>query len=308
MWSLGGGAFLGWSLGANDAANVFGTAVASRVVRFSTAATLCAAFIILGAVLEGERGIHTLSSLSTPDMTAAIVASVSAALVVTFMTRIGIPVSTSQAVIGAILGIGLYLNKPQWGGLGKVVICWVATPIGACGIAMILYFLLGFALNRSRISMLTRDNLIWGALVVVGIYGSYALGANNVANVTGVYYVTGQFDSPRTLALIGGIFMALGVVTYSREVMMTVGARLVQLDAYAALVATSAEAMTVHVFAWLGVPVSTSQAIVGALVGVGLMRGAQLIRGQMLSNIAIAWVLSPVSAAVVSAGLYAVFS
>ena len=80
MLALAGGAFLGWALGANDAANVFGTAVAARVVRFSTAAVVCAVCVVLGAWLEGRPGIETLGALSPNDLRAAVVASLAAAV------------------------------------------------------------------------------------------------------------------------------------------------------------------------------------------------------------------------------------
>ena len=304
MLSLGGGAVLGWALGANDAANVFGTAVAARVVRVGTATLICSVFLILGASIEGTHGIETLGAISQNDLTAAVIASVSAALVVTVMTIVGVPVSASQAVVGAIIGIGLAVGDPRWEGLQKIVICWVATPIGAAVIACIVYTLGGFVMNRVSMSMLTRDNVLWGLLIVVGAYGAYALGANNVANVTGVYYRTGVLDSAAKLGLVGGVFMAIGVVTFSRRVMMTVGARLVRLDAYAALVAITAEAFTVHVFAWVGVPVSTSQAVIGAVIGVGLMRGTRAIHTDVLRTIYLSWLLSPVAAAMTATAIY----
>lgn len=306
MLALGGGAFLGWALGANDAANVFGTAVAARVVRFSTAAIVCAVCVVLGAWLEGRPGIETLGALAPNDLRAAVVASLSAAIVVTFMTWRGVPVSTSQAVVGAILGIGLTENAPNWAGLPKILICWVATPIGAVVIACILYTLGSQVLKRTRMSMLTRDNALWGLLVVVGAYGSYTLGANNVGNVTGVYAGTEPFHDPGRLALLGGVFIGAGAITFSRRVMMTVGARLVRMDAYAALVATSAQAFTMHVFAWIGVPVSASQAIIGAVVGVGLMRGTRAVHATELKRIGLSWLLSPITAAALAALLYRV--
>jgi PiT family inorganic phosphate transporter len=302
--SLGGGAFLGWALGANDAANVFGTAVAARVVRFGTATLICSVFLILGASIEGRHGIETLGALSQNDVTAAVIVSVSAAFVVTVMTIVGLPVSASQAVVGAIIGIGLAAGDPRWEGLRKIVICWVATPVGAAVVACIVYTVGGAIMNRVPMSMLTRDNVLWGLLVVVGAYGAYALGANNVANVTGVYYRTGVLDSPAALGLVGGVFMAMGVMTFSRRVMMTVGARLVRLDAYAALVAITAEAFTVHVFAWVGVPVSTSQAVIGAVIGVGLMRGTRAIHTDVLRTICLSWLLSPVAAALTALAIY----
>jgi PiT family inorganic phosphate transporter len=306
VWSLGAGAVLGWALGANDASNVFGTAVAARVVRFRTATLLCGLFIILGASLEGARGIETLANISSNDIRAAVVVSVSAALVLILLTHLALPISASQAVVGAIIGVGLTVGQPRWDGLAKVVVCWVATPLAAAVAACILFMLLGVLMNRMRMSMLTRDNLLWGGLVVAGAYGSYALGANNVANVTGAYYRTGVVDDPSVLALLGGIFMALGVITYSRRVMLTVGSRLVRLDAYAALVVILAEAITVHVFAWIGVPVSTTQAVIGGVVGVGFMRGASGIQTGVLKSIGLGWILSPLAAAVVASAVYRV--
>jgi PiT family inorganic phosphate transporter len=304
VWSLAGGAFLGWALGANDAANVFGTAVAARVVRFGTAAVICSVFLIAGATLEGAEGIKTLGGISQASMAAAVVASASAALVVTVMTRLGIPVSTSQAVVGAIIGIGLTVGDPRWEGLPKILICWMATPIGALVMACALHALGGILINRVPMSMLTRDNLLWGMLVVVGAYGAYALGANNVANVTGMYYHAGLVEDAALLGLLGGVFMSIGVLTYSRRVMITVGAKLVRLDAYAALVVITAQAVTVHVFAWVGVPVSTSQAVIGGVIGVGLMRGTRAIHVDVLKGICLGWVLSPLIAAFAATAIY----
>jgi len=299
---LGGGVLLGWSLGANDAANVFGTAVASRVIRFSTAAAVAGAAIVLGAWLEGGRGIETLGSLAATGAGAAAVTTICAAVCVILMTLLRLPVSTSQAVIGAIVGVGMVTGDSDFSALPKVLTCWVATPIGALLLACLSYALLGAVMNRLRISMLTRDRLLWGALVAAGAYGAYALGANNVANVTGVFYGTGPFGGTTTLALIGGLSMALGVVTGGRRVMMTVGADLVRLDAYAALVAILAQGVTVHVFARIGVPVSTSQALVGGVVGVGLMRGVRGIDPTVLKNIVLAWILTPVVAGALAGG------
>ena len=127
-------------------------------------------------------------------------------------------------------------------------------------------------------------------LIVAGCFGAYALGANSTANVTGV--MRDLFDR-RTLVLLGGMSIALGVVTYSRNVMMTVGRNLVQLDAFTALVAVLAQASTVYIFARIGVPVSTSQAIVGSVVGIGLVRGIRTISKRTLVRIGFGWIGTP---------------
>ena len=99
------GLFLGWSLGANDAANVFGTAVGTRMVKFGTAAILCSLFVILGAVVSGAGASHTLGKLGAVNaLPGSFMAAFSAGFTVLLMTRLRLPVSTSQAVVGAIIG------------------------------------------------------------------------------------------------------------------------------------------------------------------------------------------------------------
>ena len=68
MLHLLGGIYMGWALGANDAANVFGTAVASRMLRFYTAAILCGVFVLLGSWLEGAQGLETIGKLATQSL------------------------------------------------------------------------------------------------------------------------------------------------------------------------------------------------------------------------------------------------
>ena len=299
-----GGVFLGWSLGSNDAANVFGTAVASRMVRYRTAVVLICIFVILGALCQGGPGIRQVGRLagseSGRDVVSACIACVTAGLTVTVMTALRLPVSATQALAGAVIGMGLFLNPAtvEWGAFGKMVICWVCTPLGGAAVAFVLYPLLGKALDAMHLGLLARAVVLKSAIIVAGAYGAYVLGANNVGNVTGAFYGTREWgDNITVLALVGGVAIALGVATYSRNVMFTVGSRLVALDAFSALVAVLAEAVTVHVFAVLHVPVSTSQAIVGAVLGIGLHKGIKTVNRRTLWRIAFGWVCTPTIAA-----------
>jgi PiT family inorganic phosphate transporter len=292
MWQVGSGLFLGWSLGSNDAANVFGTAVASRMVKFWTAAILCSVFVILGALLEGSGGFETYRTMSPIGLNMAFAAALAAGLTVSMMSTIGLPVSTSQAVVGALVLAGIVQGNLNTSSLLKVVLCWVGTPIGAALITIVLYFSLGKVINRLHLTMFQYDRYLRIGLIVAGSYGAYALGANNVANVTGAF-VGDDMLTPFQAALFGSLAIALGVLTYSRKVMMTVGRDLVQLDAYTAFIAISAEAITVHIYAMVGVPVSTSQAIVGAVLGVGLLKGSKTINTGTLVKILFGWLATP---------------
>src|SRR5210317_2015451 len=102
---LSSGLFLGWSLGANDAANVFGTAVGTKMIRFKTAALISGIFVILGAVIGGAGASHTLGKLGSVNAIAgSFMVAFAAGFTVFWMTKLKVPVSTSQAVVGAIIG------------------------------------------------------------------------------------------------------------------------------------------------------------------------------------------------------------
>jgi len=295
--------YLGWALGANDASNVFGTTVASKMISFRTASVLCAVFVMLGALLEGSAGMETLGGLSDFDASAAVGASLAAALAVTAMTILSLPVSTSQAVVGAIIGYGLLDGGVRTDGLLRVVICWVGTPIGAMLVAIVLYSLLAPVFNWLARRMTVYDAVLRIGLVVVGCYGAYALGANNAANVTGVFVGAG-IVSPLTGAAIAGASIGFGVLTFSRRVMMTVGKGIIGMNAYTALIVVLSEALTVHFYAIVGVPVSTSQAVVGAAVGVGILKSVETVRTKALLGILAGWLATPAIAALCAMALY----
>lgn len=298
-----GGIFLGWALGANDAANVFGTAVASRVLSFRTAAAICGLAVIVGAYLQGEAGIQTYRNLIDQDLHTTLVIVCAAALTITYMTIKKLSVSSSQAMVGGIVGIGLINNTIHWDIFSKIIICWVATPLGALLLSFPFYYIIGTGLRVIPMSMLTRDKIIWLALLFFGIYGAYALGANNVANAVGVF--SQQFTqygiTDSDLALIGGISIALGAITFGKRVMLAVGNDVMRLNGFTALIAVAASSVTVHLFAYVGVPVSTTQALIGAIVGIGLIRNPRGLNRKFLKNIAIGWVLTPVIALILAA-------
>lgn len=283
--------FLGWALGANDSANVFGTAVCSKMIKYRTAAILIAIFVILGSVIQGQKGIHTLAGLTTQSALTAFIVLISAAIAVTILTILKLPISTSQAVVGSIIGIGIMNNDLNLSGLTKVIICWIGTPIGGLLFSFILYFLLKFLLKVSGPNLFLSDSILRIGLILSGCYGAYALGANNVANVTGVY--AGNLLTPFYAALIGGVSIAFGAVTFSRNVMITVGSSIVKIDAFSAFVSVLAHSLTVHFYALIGVPVSTSQAIVGAVFAIGLIQGVQTIKFNMMGKILSGWLITP---------------
>ncbi len=327
LFFLTSGLILGWSLGANDAANVFGTAVGTRMVRFTTAAVVCSVFVVLGAVISGAGAAHTLGALGSVNALAgSFMAALSAAGTVYVMTKYGLPVSTSQAIVGAIIGWNLFSNSTTDSQtLIKIVATWVACPILAGLIAVPLLKLVAYLLRMAKLHLLRLDAYTRIALIFAGAFGSYSLGANNIANVMGVFVDVSPFtgfsvaglislSSIQQLFLIGAIAIAVGVFTYSKRVMLTVGVGILPMSPVAAWVVVIAHSIVLFLFASQGlehiladaglptiplVPVSSSQAVVGAVVGLGLMRGGRDIDWRLVRNIAGGWVITPLISGVV---------
>ncbi|MFH1843548.1 MAG: inorganic phosphate transporter, partial [bacterium] len=192
---LSSGLFLGWSLGANDAANVFGTAVGTRMLRFRTAAVVCSFFVVIGAVDGGAGVTNTLGKLGEVNALAgSFMVALAAAMTVFGMTRLRLPVSTSQAIVGAIVGWNLFSGSlTDYHSLQKIVLTWVLCPVLAGVFAIALFSLYRAFLKRSKIHLLEQDMYTRWGLLLAGAFGAYSLGANNIANVMGVFVPMAPF-------------------------------------------------------------------------------------------------------------------
>ena len=324
---LSSGLFLGWALGANDAANVFGTAVGTKMIPWLTAAIICSVFLLLGAVVSGAGAAHTLGKLgaiSTPA--GAFMTALSAALAVYSMTKAGLPVSTTQAIVGGIVGWNLFSDKATDAAtLTTILSTWFICPLLSAGIAVALYSATTAYLRYSKLHLLRIDAYTRVGLIIAGAFGAYSLGANNIANVVGVFVPSSPFQdltvadaftisAAQQLFLLGGIAICVGVLTYSKGVMMTVGSSLGRISPVAAWVAVTSHSIVLFVFAskgletWLAgnglptiplVPVSSSQATVGAVVGIAVLKGMAGIRWRLLSKIMLGWVVTPFLAGVI---------
>ena len=322
---LTSGLFLGWALGANDAANVFGTAVGTKMVKWRTAAIICSVFVILGAVISGAGASHTLGKLGAISaLPGAFMTALSAAVAVYAMTKSGLPVSTSQAIVGAIIGWNLFSgNETDISTLIKILSTWVICPVLSAFIAIALFKILRFFARRIKLHMVMADAYTRVGLIFAGAFGAYSLGANNIANVVGVFIPASPLPelqvgtyivtSTKQLFLLGGLAIAFGVFTYSRGVMMTVGGNLGRLSPTTAFIAVMSHSIVLIIFAsrgleaWLAghglptiplVPVSSSQAIVGAIVGISILQGATGIHWAVLGKIVAGWIATPFTAGI----------
>jgi phosphate/sulfate permease len=242
------------------------------------------------------------------------------------MTRMGLPVSTSQAIVGAILGWNFYTNNPtDLNILIKIVTTWVSGPILGGVFAVLMFILVKKINKRTKIHLLYRDSYIRFGLLLVGAFGAYSLGANNIANVMGVFTTAVhlpaidlgfiRLDSTQQLFFIGGVAIAVGIITYSKHVMETVGNTLMPITPDAAIVVVLSQALVLFIFSSQSlssalqsiglppiplVPVSSSQVVIGSIIGIGLYKGGKEIKYNVLGSISLGWIATPLVAGVVA--------
>jgi len=330
LFFLTSGLFLGWSLGANDASNVFGSAVGSKMVSFRRAAIIASIFVILGAVLQGAGGSDTLGKLGGVNaIGGSFTLALAAGITVYVMTKFSLPVSTTQAIVGAIIGWNIFTgNSTDASTLSKIVATWISGPILGAVFAILLYILILKFKRAAKIHLVRFESYIKAGLIVVGAFGAYSLGANNIANVMGVFLPAFNLQpldlgiislsSNQQLFLLGGLAIAVGILTYSKKVMETIGGNIVELTSEGAMVVVLAQSLVLFIFSSSGlsnlfvkiglppipmVPVSSSQVIVGCVIGIGLYKGARNINFKLLGEIAVGWLATPIMS-----GLLAFFS
>lgn len=305
---------MGWSIGANDAANSMGAAVGARVLTLRQAILLITIFGFLGACLQGQhvsktigKGIIDLTLLSREDATRiALTATFASCLWVVLATYWKMPISTSHSIVGAVAGAGLALpslsyTDIHWGVLRGIFVCWVFTPAGAAIIGCVLYLILQRLYPLLVPERHSRRILRW-LIILSGCYVGYSWGANDVANASGILMGAGILPG-RTSVVLGGIAIVLGIVTWGYKVIETVGSGIAHLLPLMAFSAQLASAINVHVYTVMGVPVSTSHSIVGAIFGVGLVHGMRVVNLRILREIVMCWLATPFISGLLSFGV-----
>ncbi len=323
---LSSGLFLGWLLGSKDTVNLFGSSVSSQMLDIRKAALIAGIFIILGAVFHGPattQTVHELGNVTEPII--AFMIALVAALVVLLLIKIKLAVSTSQTVIGAILGWVLFstgsLNLAKF---SEFLSAWIMAPIAGMLISALLFILFRWIIRRSKIHMLQLD--AWSRVgLIIGIaLSAFGLGANNIGNISGVfYYFSPDFqlnfglfgvNGLQFISLLGAVAITAGLVTYSFRAYSGAGRRdVLSLMPEAAIVVLFSQAIVLFLFSsvWLKnllnqhgipyfqlVPVSSTQIVVGAVLGIGLVKGAREIDNRTLAGMGIGWITAPLSAGV----------
>ena len=313
---VAGGLYVGANIGANDAANCIGPSTGAGLIRYRMGISLVAVFAIAGALLQGKAVAKTVGKgivTETLSAEAELAALLCGGLFVTIATFRKIPVSTSQAVVGAVAGVGVASRlEMDWSKVLNIAGSWVLCPILTMVLTYVVYRGIVWLLNRMERQRGARAVLRWLVLVSAA-YAAYSLGANNLGNAIGPILAlkdeSGGGDgftllTTMQLTVLGALSIAAGAMIFGKGVAETVGRNIVTLDLPGAFAVQTSAGFGLHFFSMLGVPVSTSQAVVGALMGVGLYHGIKTVSRRKLLEVVVGWVATPTCSGLVALGIF----
>lgn len=303
--------------GLHDAANSIATIVSTRVLRPRYAVFWASFFNFIAFLFFG---LHVAQTLGTGIVDANVVdprvtfAALMGAIVWNILTWVmGIPSSSSHALVGGLVGAGTAkagLGGVVWSGLSKTAAAIVLSPLVGFIFALFLVLLVSWAFVRA--TPFAVDNTFRRLQFVSASLYSLGHGGNDAQKTMGIIaallYSQGQlrgvFHVPLWVVLACQAAMALGTLFGGWRIVRTMGSRITRLTPMQGFCAETGGAITLFIATWFGVPVSTTHTITGAIVGVGAARRSSAVHWGVASNIVVAWVLTLPAAALIAAGVY----
>ena len=263
------------NVGGNNSAAEMGPAYGAGVRSKSEAVLLIAVFSMLGAVLAGGKVVHTVGTdilggpLLEGNVLAVIIILFAATSIVGLANWLRVPLATAHAMVGAVVGIGIYLGSVNWARMLVIAAWWLATPIVALGlsfwISRYVYRDLEEHLEKSRI--LERHPWLLRTLITIsGCYLAFSAGSNGLAKAVGPL-VGAQVMSTEAAAVMGGVGMAAGAVWIGPRLLETVGKGITQLDPLKAVLVEVISGTILMVASFYGIPISLAETVTCCVIG-----------------------------------------
>jgi PiT family inorganic phosphate transporter len=303
--------------GRNDAANSIATIVSTRVLSPRYAVAWAAFFNFIAFTVFGLHVAQTIGTgiismnIVTPQL---IFAALMGAIIWNIVTWLaGIPSSSSHALIGGLVGAGVSaggLNVVVWSGLGKTVAAIVLSPATGFLLALVLILFVSWAFLKT--TPFKADYIFRHVQFLSASAYSLGHGGNDAQKTMGIiaallfaHGLSGDhFVVPFWVVLACQSAMALGTLFGGWRIVRTMGSRITHLTPMQGVCAETAGSMTLFLATFMGIPVSTTHTITGAIVGVGAARRVSAVRWNVAKDIVVAWIVTMPAAALLSAGFY----
>ncbi len=303
--------------GMHDAANSIATVVATRVLKPHYAVAWAAFFNFIAFAVFGLHVAQTVGKgIVDADIIDATVifGALTGAIVWNVVTwLLGIPSSSSHALIGGLLGAGLAkagFSAVVWSGIVKTVIGIFTSPV--VGMVLALMLVLFVAWTSLKLTPLGVDKRFRKLQLISAALYSLGHGGNDAQKTMGIIAVLlysqgllgGEFYVPFWVILSCQAAMALGTLSGGWRIVHTMGSKITRLTPPQGFCAETGGAITLFMATYLGVPVSSTHTITGSIVGVGAARRLTAVRWNVASSIVVAWVLTLPAAALIAALTY----
>ncbi len=288
--------FFAINIGASGAAAAIGIAYGSGAIKKARVALIiCAIAIFLGATIGGGEVIKTIGKgiISTDLLSIKIVVIIllSSTLSLFLANLLGIPLSTSEVTVGAVVGVGVSLQSLYVLQLLQIILFWFIVPLIAFTFAYL--FKKFFKKYERRKSHWEKSRWIMWLLVIAGFIEAFSAGMNNVANAVGPIVGAGYWSIEEG-KWIGGIFVAVGVLLLGWRVLETNGKKIVSLSKIDGLMISSTGGALVIVCSIVGVPIPMTQVTTSSILGVGLAKdGTTVFKKKIVHQILRVWLVSP---------------
>ena len=282
-------------LGANNASACVETSAGIVSMEYLVLATAGGLGIIAGAVVEGGKLSNAVYGgvLFSPSNKATAIVLLATLIVMLVATILNLPLSLTQAMVGAALPIGLLLELGvNWRFFALVAVSWATAPFVAAAFSIVIYQVT--RLTSRRMGSVFRRARMYAAMTLGGsFYVGYALGANGVGLVDGIS--KSVINTPLVFSVLLSIASVTGIYLFGYGVVRTVSERILALAGSAALAAQLGGALTVHLFTQLGVPVSIIQATIGGIAGIGQAKDIAIMNRRIVLRIVLGWVVAPLT-------------
>jgi inorganic phosphate transporter, PiT family len=276
-----------WSMGAHYTGAVMGMPYALRAIGAWQALLLMAPLTLIGATFAShavERRVGSGLTEGRLSVTQQVVVIGVAFGLTSAFNRLKVPTSTIQILVFSVVGVALATDtRVHWQSIWHLAIVWVSAPLAAVALGA------GLTLGLDRVALGARTG---AALVLVGAVAAFAMGANDVSNASGALVGTGTFG-PLAAGAVGGVGLALGVLTWGKPLLRRVAFEIVAVDRAMATAAQLVQAAVVLAAVAFGFFTSMNQALVGAMAGAGFARGRETVHLRTLLLIAQGWLLGP---------------
>lgn len=302
--------------GMHDSANSIATIVSTRVLK-PQYAVLWAAFFNFAAFFIFSTHVATTVGKGIVDPAliddALVFGALAGAITWNIITwRLGIPSSSSHALIGGIVGAGIAkagVGAIKWSGLSKTIYAIVLSPFTGFLLGMLLMLLVSWLFVRANPAF--ADGLFRKLQLISAALYSLGHGSNDAQKTAGIISVLlfshgmyAEFTVPAWVIFSCYTVMGLGTLMGGWRIVHTMGSKITRLTPTQGACAETAGAITLFMATYLGIPVSTTHTITGAIVGVGSARRVSAVRWNIATGIVYAWVITMPAAGIMAALFY----